>query len=246
MKYVGTVRTHKSFDAEQIDHDSGTGEVVVLRGSDWLIKFIRTDIRAEEDSEFHRRPVPAPPELALALGLQGDRYRRRARRRRRSHRDVADHRKPRALEAPTVRRDRVRSPGGAADQVLADAGQLPDGDRRHWRGELGAAVQPGAGRLHEPAQPRRLRRRRARRRPTWQLLVSAPPATDAVRQPHHRHQPAIGAYVQVAGRARRHRLHASRRRLFPALVCVPGRRRRRQPTPRTGNAGRREAGAADP
>lgn len=57
MKYVGTVRTHKSFDAEQIDHDSGTGEVV-LRGSDWLVNFIRTDVRAEEDLNFTVDPYP--------------------------------------------------------------------------------------------------------------------------------------------------------------------------------------------
>ena len=57
MKYVGTVRTHKAFDAEQIDHDSGTGEVV-LRGSDWLVKFLRTDVRAEEDLNFTVDPYP--------------------------------------------------------------------------------------------------------------------------------------------------------------------------------------------
>lgn len=57
MKYVGTVRTHKKFDAEQIDHDSGTGEVV-LRGSDWLVKFLRTDVRAEEDLNFTVDPYP--------------------------------------------------------------------------------------------------------------------------------------------------------------------------------------------
>lgn len=57
MKYIGTVRTHKSFDAEQMQHDTGTGEVV-LRGSDWLIKFLRTDVRAEEDLNFTVDPYP--------------------------------------------------------------------------------------------------------------------------------------------------------------------------------------------
>lgn len=57
MHYIGTVRTHKSFDAEQMQHDTGTGEVV-LRGSDWLIKFLRTDIRAEEDLNFTVDPYP--------------------------------------------------------------------------------------------------------------------------------------------------------------------------------------------
>ncbi len=57
MKYIGTVRTHKKFDAEQMQHDTGTGEVV-LRGSDWLIKFLRTDVRAEEDLNFTVDPYP--------------------------------------------------------------------------------------------------------------------------------------------------------------------------------------------
>lgn len=57
MHYVGTVRTHKSFDAEQMQHDSGTGEVV-LRGSDWLVNFLRTDVRAEEDLNFTVDPYP--------------------------------------------------------------------------------------------------------------------------------------------------------------------------------------------
>ena len=57
MRYIGTVKTHKSFDAEQMQHDTGTGEVV-LRGSDWLIKFLRTDVRAEEDLNFTVDPYP--------------------------------------------------------------------------------------------------------------------------------------------------------------------------------------------
>ena len=57
MRYIGTVHTHKSFDAEQIQHDTGTGEVV-LRGSDWLVNFIRTDVRAEEDLNFIVDPYP--------------------------------------------------------------------------------------------------------------------------------------------------------------------------------------------
>lgn len=57
MKYIGTVYTHKAFDAEQMQHDSGTG-AVVLRGSDWLIKFLRTDVRAEEDLNFTVDPYP--------------------------------------------------------------------------------------------------------------------------------------------------------------------------------------------
>lgn len=57
MHYIGTVKTHKAFNAEQIQHDSGTGEVV-LRGSDWLVNFLRTDVRAEEDLNFTVDPYP--------------------------------------------------------------------------------------------------------------------------------------------------------------------------------------------
>lgn len=57
MRYIGTVYTHKAFDAEDMQHDSGTGKVV-LRGSDWLVKFIRTDVRAEEDLNFTVDPYP--------------------------------------------------------------------------------------------------------------------------------------------------------------------------------------------
>lgn len=57
LRYIGTVHTHKGFDAEQMQHDSGTGEVV-LRGSDWLVNFLRTDVRAEEDLNFIVDPYP--------------------------------------------------------------------------------------------------------------------------------------------------------------------------------------------
>lgn len=57
MRYIGTVHTHKSLDAEKMQHDSGTGKIV-LRGSDWLVKFLRTDVRAEEDLNFTIDPYP--------------------------------------------------------------------------------------------------------------------------------------------------------------------------------------------
>ena len=57
MRYIGTVATEKSLDAEQLLHDTGTGEVV-LRGSDWLIQFLRTDVRAREDLNFTIDPYP--------------------------------------------------------------------------------------------------------------------------------------------------------------------------------------------
>ena len=46
MRYIGTVHTHKSLDAEKMQHDSGGG-TIVLRGSDWLVNFLRTDVRAD-------------------------------------------------------------------------------------------------------------------------------------------------------------------------------------------------------
>ncbi|AGK86164.1 hypothetical protein DNAIII_0018 [Mycobacterium phage DNAIII] len=57
MNYIGTVHTHKSFDAEEMQHDTGEG-TIVLRGSDWLVNFLRTDVRAEEDLNFTVDPYP--------------------------------------------------------------------------------------------------------------------------------------------------------------------------------------------
>ncbi|QPB12650.1 minor tail protein [Mycobacterium phage Lang] len=57
MNYIGTVHTHKAFDAEEMQHDTGEG-TVVLRGSDWLVNFLRTDVRAEEDLNFTVDPYP--------------------------------------------------------------------------------------------------------------------------------------------------------------------------------------------
>lgn len=57
MQYIGTVATERSLDAEQMLHETGTGQVV-LRGSDWLINFIRTDVRAHEDLNLTVDPYP--------------------------------------------------------------------------------------------------------------------------------------------------------------------------------------------
>lgn len=69
MRNIGTVTTHKSFDAEKMQHDSGTGEVV-LRGSDWLVNFLRTDVRAEEDLNFTVDPYPHRRNWRWRLGFK--------------------------------------------------------------------------------------------------------------------------------------------------------------------------------
>jgi hypothetical protein len=69
MRYIGTVHTHKSLDAEKMQHDSGTGKIV-LRGSDWLVKFLRTDVRAEEDLNFTIDPYPHRRNWRHRLGFK--------------------------------------------------------------------------------------------------------------------------------------------------------------------------------
>lgn len=69
MRYIGTVHTHKSIDAEKMQHDSGTGDVV-LRGSDWLVNFLRTDVRAEEDLNFTIDPYPHRRDMYKRLGFK--------------------------------------------------------------------------------------------------------------------------------------------------------------------------------
>lgn len=69
LRYIGTVHTHKSLDAEKMQHDSGTG-TVVLRGSDWLVKFLRTDVRAEEDLNFTIDPYPHRRTMKRRIGYK--------------------------------------------------------------------------------------------------------------------------------------------------------------------------------
>lgn len=69
MKYIGTVRTHKKFDGELMQHDTGEGEVV-LRGSDWLVNFVRTDVRAAEDLNFTVDPYPHRRSWRTRLGFK--------------------------------------------------------------------------------------------------------------------------------------------------------------------------------
>ena len=57
MKYIGTVAGEKSVSVEELLHDTGTGEVVI-RADDWLIDFLRRDVRKDEDLHITVDPNP--------------------------------------------------------------------------------------------------------------------------------------------------------------------------------------------
>lgn len=57
MRYIGTVAAEKSVDAEEMMHDTGQGDIV-LRGDDWLVDFMRTDVRKDEDLHVTIDPYP--------------------------------------------------------------------------------------------------------------------------------------------------------------------------------------------
>ena len=57
MRYIGTVVNEKSVSAEVMLHDTGMGKIELL-GSDWLVEFLRTDVRAEEDLHITIDPYP--------------------------------------------------------------------------------------------------------------------------------------------------------------------------------------------
>lgn len=57
MQYIGTVAAEKSVDAEEMLHDTGTGDIV-LRGDDWLVEFMRSDVRKDEDLHITIDPYP--------------------------------------------------------------------------------------------------------------------------------------------------------------------------------------------
>lgn len=69
MRYIGTARAHRSFDGEIMQHDSGAGSIV-LWGSDWLVNFLRTDVRAEEDLNFTVDPYPHRRNWRHRLGFK--------------------------------------------------------------------------------------------------------------------------------------------------------------------------------
>lgn len=57
MQFIGRIGGEKSVDVEQRLHDTGTGSIV-LRGSDWINKFLRTDVRANDDLNITIDPYP--------------------------------------------------------------------------------------------------------------------------------------------------------------------------------------------
>lgn len=57
MEFIGRIAGEKSVDVEQRLHDTGTGSIVV-RGSDWINRFLRTDVRANDDLNLTIDPYP--------------------------------------------------------------------------------------------------------------------------------------------------------------------------------------------
>lgn len=57
MRYIGTVAAEKSLDAEEMLHDTGQADLV-LRGDDWLVEFLRSDVRKDEDLHLTIDPYP--------------------------------------------------------------------------------------------------------------------------------------------------------------------------------------------
>lgn len=57
MRYIGTVAAEQSVDAEEMLHDTGQGDIV-LRGDDWLVEFMRSDVRKDEDLHITIDPYP--------------------------------------------------------------------------------------------------------------------------------------------------------------------------------------------
>lgn len=57
MQYIGTVAAEISVNAEEMLHDTGQGEIV-LRGDDWLVDFMRRDVRKDEDLHITIDPYP--------------------------------------------------------------------------------------------------------------------------------------------------------------------------------------------
>lgn len=57
MDFIGRIGGEKSVDVETRLHDTGTGSIV-LRGSDWINRFLRTDVRANDDLNITIDPYP--------------------------------------------------------------------------------------------------------------------------------------------------------------------------------------------
>lgn len=57
LKFIGRIGGEKSLDIETRLHDTGTGSIV-LRGSDWINRFLRTDVRSNDDLNITVDPYP--------------------------------------------------------------------------------------------------------------------------------------------------------------------------------------------
>lgn len=56
-KYIGTVAAEQSVNAEEMQHDTGTGEIELM-AADWLVEFLRHDVRKDEDLHITIDPFP--------------------------------------------------------------------------------------------------------------------------------------------------------------------------------------------
>jgi hypothetical protein len=57
MSYIGTIASELSVSAEELLHDTGQADFV-LRATDWLVDFLRTDVRRDEDLHITVDPYP--------------------------------------------------------------------------------------------------------------------------------------------------------------------------------------------
>lgn len=57
MRFIGRIAGEKSLDVEMKLHDTGTGSIV-LPASNWINKFLRTDVRANDDLNITIDPYP--------------------------------------------------------------------------------------------------------------------------------------------------------------------------------------------
>jgi hypothetical protein len=57
MRYIGTVAAEQSINAEELLHDSGTADLTI-RADDWIVDFLRRDVRKDEDLHLTIDPYP--------------------------------------------------------------------------------------------------------------------------------------------------------------------------------------------
>uniref|UniRef100_A0AAU8GRE3 Minor tail protein n=1 Tax=Mycobacterium phage Pharb TaxID=3136626 RepID=A0AAU8GRE3_9VIRU len=59
LQYIGTVANEESVNAEEMLHDTGTGEIV-LQHDDWLVQFLRDPNEVRKDEDLHITIDPYP------------------------------------------------------------------------------------------------------------------------------------------------------------------------------------------